>query len=48
VLRLEFSHCFDVRIVSSTPVSFMRANINQAAILFSGEVRFELRYRYTP
>jgi hypothetical protein len=48
VLPLEFSHCLDVRTESSTPARFMRANINQAAILFSGRVRIELRYRYTP
>src|SRR5262249_15783059 len=45
-LPLEFSHCFDVQASGSGEMRFMRANINQVAILFSGDVRAELRYGY--
>jgi hypothetical protein len=48
VLPLEFSHCLDLRVTSDAPVRLLRANINQAALLFSGRAISELRYRYSP
>jgi hypothetical protein len=48
VLPVEFSHCFDVRILDSPDARFVRANINQGALLFSGRLRAELQYRYQP
>jgi hypothetical protein len=48
VLPIEFSHCFDVRTLDSSQPRFLRANINQGALLFSGRLRAELHYRYNP
>jgi hypothetical protein len=48
VLPVEFSHCFDVRFRESDQARFLRANINQGALLFSGHLRAELQYRYAP
>jgi hypothetical protein len=47
VLPLEFSHCFDASIAGSNG-RLLRANINQAGLLFSGRVEVELRYRFSP
>jgi hypothetical protein len=48
VLPVEFSHCFDVRVSDFNQARFLRANINQGALLFSGRLRAELQYRYQP
>ncbi len=48
VLPIEFSHCFDVWVSDNGQARFLRANINQGAILFSGRLRAELQYRYAP
>jgi hypothetical protein len=48
VLPVEFSHCFDVRVSDSNQARFLRANINQGALLFSGHLRAELQYHYKP
>ena len=48
VLPLEFSHCIELKASNSGPVDLVRANINQAAILFSEHLRTQLRYRYSP
>jgi hypothetical protein len=37
-----------VRILDSPDARFVRANINQGALLFSGRLRAELQYRYQP
>jgi hypothetical protein len=37
-----------VRVSDSNQARFLRANINQGALLFSGRLRAELRYRYKP
>jgi hypothetical protein len=47
VLPLEYSHCFEIGMRSGGEVRLVRANVNQAALLFSGKVRVELRYRYS-
>jgi len=48
VLPIEFSHCFDVRVSDSNHARFLRVNVNQGALLFSGRLRAELQYRYNP
>jgi hypothetical protein len=48
VLPVEFSHCFDIRLSRSGAARFLRANVDQAAFLFSGQLHAELRYRYSP
>jgi len=48
VLPVEFSHCFDIRLSRPGAARFLRANIDQAAFLFSGPLHAELRYRYSP
>jgi hypothetical protein len=48
VLPLEFSHCLELKVTSGEPVRLLRANINQAALLLSGRVISEIRYRYSP
>jgi hypothetical protein len=48
VLPVEFSHCFDMRFGESGPARMLRANVDQAAFLFSGRLHAELRYRYSP
>jgi hypothetical protein len=47
VLPLEYSHCFEIGARAGGDVRLVRANVNQAALLFSGKVRVELRYRYS-
>jgi hypothetical protein len=48
ILPIEFSHCFDVDIAGDKQARFQRANVNQAALLFTGQVKAELRYRFSP
>jgi hypothetical protein len=48
ILPVEFSHCFDVDIVGGKQARFQRANVNQGALLFTGELKAELRYRFSP
>ena len=48
VLPVEFSHCFDLKIAPGASARLLRANINQSALLFSGRMIAELRYRYSP
>jgi len=48
VLPLEFSHCIELEAANSGSAHLLRANINHAAILFSGHLRAQLRYRYAP
>jgi hypothetical protein len=48
VLPVEFSHCFDVRLSRPDGARLLRANVDQAALLFSGQLHAELRYRYSP
>ena len=48
ILPLEFSHCFDVDIVGDKQAHFQRANVNQGAFLFTGQLKAELRYRFSP
>ena len=48
VLPLEFSHCFDASVENGSNGRLLRANINQAALLFSGRVEVELRHRFSP
>jgi hypothetical protein len=48
VLPVEFSHCFDIQPSDLGSARFLRANIDQAAFLFSGHLHAELRYRYAP
>jgi len=48
VLPVEFSHCFDIRLSRPGAARFLRANVDQAAFLFSGQLHAELRYRFTP
>lgn len=48
VLPVEFSHCFDIRLSKPDAARFLRANVDQAAFLFSGQLHAELRYRYSP
>jgi hypothetical protein len=48
VLPLEFSHCLEIEAPNSSLVRLLRANINQAAVLFSGRLHAQLRYRYAP
>src|SRR5262249_2876626 len=48
VLPVEFSHCLDLSVTSRGSVRLLRANLNQAALLFSGRVTAQLLYRYSP
>ncbi len=48
VLPVEFSHCWDVRLAFGSNGRLLRANVNQAGLLFSGHVSVELRYRFSP
>ena len=48
VLPVEFSHCLDLRSKTGHSARLLRANLNQAALAFSGQVSVELRYRYGP
>lgn len=48
ILPVEFSHCFDVDIVGGKQARFQRANVNQGALLFTGHLKAELRYRFSP
>jgi hypothetical protein len=48
VLPVEFSHCFDIQLSQQGAARFLRANVDQAAFLFSGQLHAELRYRYSP
>jgi hypothetical protein len=48
VLPVEFSHCFDVGIAGDKQARFQRANVNQGALLFTGHLKAELRYRFSP
>lgn len=48
VLPLEFSHCFEATFAAGSSGSLLRANINQSALLFSGRVEVDLRYRFSP
>lgn len=48
ILPVEFSHCFDVDIVGGKQARFQRANVNQSAFLFTGQLKAELRYRFSP
>jgi hypothetical protein len=48
VLPVEFSHCFDVQLSRPDKARLLRANVDQAAFLFSGQLHAELRYRYSP
>ena len=48
VLPVEYSHCFDIRLSRPGAARFQRANVDQAAFLFSGQLHAELRYRYSP
>jgi hypothetical protein len=48
ILPVEFSHCFDVDIVGDKQAHFQRANVNQGAFLFTGQLKAELRYRFSP
>lgn len=48
ILPVEFSHCFDVDIVDGKQARFQRANVNQGAFLFTGQLKAELRYRFSP
>jgi len=47
VLPFEYSHCFEIGTRAGGDVRLLRANVNQAALLLSGKVRVELRYRYS-
>ena len=48
VLPIEFSHCFDASFAAGAKGRLLRANINQAGLLFSGRVEVDLRYRFSP
>ncbi len=48
ILPVEFSHCFDVDIAGGKQARFQRANVNQGAFLFTGQLKAELRYRFSP
>jgi hypothetical protein len=48
ILPVEFSHCFDIDIVGDKQARFQRANVNQGAFLFTGQLEAELRYRFSP
>jgi hypothetical protein len=48
LLPLQFSHCLEVRCLrgDSQAVRLVRANVMQAALVFSGEIDVEIRFRY--
>jgi hypothetical protein len=46
VLPVQFSHCW--RIVSGSDATLFRANLMQLGVLFSGELRLELRQIFGP
>jgi hypothetical protein len=48
ILPVEFSHCFDIDIVGDKQGRFQRSNVNQGAFLFTGQLKAELRYRFSP
>jgi hypothetical protein len=50
VLPVEYSHCLEAHLTTSsmTPPRLLRANLTLAAVLFSSDVKGELRLRYGP
>ena len=48
VLPVEFSHCWDVSHAAGQGGRLVRVNVDQADLLFSGQTRAELRYRFSP
>jgi hypothetical protein len=48
ILPVEFSHCFDVDIAGDKQARFQRSNVSQGAFLFTGQLKAELRYRFSP
>ena len=50
VLPVEYSHCLQNHLTSSsqTPPKLLRANLALAAVLYTGDVKGELRLRYGP
>lgn len=50
VLPVEYSNCLQVHLTTSspTPPKLLRANLTLAAVLFTGDVKGELRLRFGP
>jgi hypothetical protein len=48
VLPVEFSHCWDMSLAGGSNGRLLRANVNQAGLLFSGRTKVELRYLFSP
>jgi hypothetical protein len=48
ILPVEFSNCWDVSLAAGTNARLLRANVNQTGVLFSGRIKVELRYRFSP